>query len=164
MRNLEAKFRLADPATARAKAIKKGFEPREVFAQTDTFFLTARGKLKLREQSSQAWLVYYNRANAADLQFSQYEIVPVIDPANMRLVLSAALGVRAVVRKTRELLTRRNLRLHLDRVEGLGEFGEIEAVLGPHDFTQTFKGEVDELLDALNVARLDLIDKSYFEL
>jgi adenylate cyclase class 2 len=164
MRNLEAKFPLADPEGARAKAIEKGFEPREVFDQTDTFFVTARGKLKLREQSNQAWLIYYDRANAADLQFSEYEIVPVIDPENMRFILSVAFGVRAVVRKTRELLMRRNLRLHLDRVEGLGQFGELEAVLAPHDLAETFRGEVDEMLEALNVARSNLIDRSYFEL
>jgi predicted adenylyl cyclase CyaB len=82
----------------------------------------------------------------------------------LRLALSDAIGVRAFVRKTRELLMRRNIRLHLDRVEGLGEFGEVEAVLGPADSNEAFQAEVNAVLEVLGVGRSDLIDLSYFEL
>lgn len=164
LRNLEAKFRLVDLAKARVQAIEVGFEPRQRLDQTDTFFVTRQGKLKLREQGNQAWLIYYGRTSLAQLQLSSYRIVPVDDREGLRLVLSEAIGVRAVVRKTREFLLRRNIRLHLDRIEGLGEFGEVEAVLGPDHSNQAFYDEVKAILEVLGVVGADLIDDSYFEL
>ena len=59
MRNLEAKFRLRDLDAARAAALELGYAPRESFIQRDTFFVVARGKLKLREQPPEAWLIHY---------------------------------------------------------------------------------------------------------
>jgi predicted adenylyl cyclase CyaB len=96
--------------------------------------------------------------------------VPVPDPARTREMLARALGVLAEVRKHRSLLTRRNVRLHLDRVETLGNFGEIEAVLeerseeGASEGASSARAPVDELLAALGVGASELIELSYFEL
>jgi predicted adenylyl cyclase CyaB len=79
-------------------------------------------------------------------------------------MLAGALGVVAEVRKRRTLLMRRNVRLHLDRVDGLGDFGEIEAVLADGDIAAAFSGEVAEILAALDVRAGDLTEKSYFEM
>jgi predicted adenylyl cyclase CyaB len=61
-------------------------------------------------------------------------------------------------------MTRDNVRLHLDRVDGLGEFGEIEAVLDQHGDPERSRPAVDELLSALDVNRKNLIAASYFEM
>jgi adenylate cyclase class 2 len=164
MRNLEAKFRLADFARARRAAESLGYSERGLLVQRDTFFRAASGKLKLREEPAGAWLIHYGRDSTGDLQLSNYEIVAVPDVVAMRTMLAAALGVIAEVRKRRTLLTLDNVRLHLDRVEGLGDFGEIEAVIAPHDDPGRSRGAVDELLRALEVAPAALIDVSYFEL
>jgi predicted adenylyl cyclase CyaB len=170
MRNLEAKFRLDDLDAARAAALALGYTPSTNFIQRDTFFVAARGKLKLREQPPAAWLIQYERDRESGLMLSRYEIVPVADPERMRDMLARALGVLAEVRKHRGLLTRRNVRLHLDRVEALGNFGEIEAVLDEESGKDASEGEdsarvaVDELLSALGVGAGELIDVSYFEL
>ncbi len=95
---------------------------------------------------------------------SDYEIVPVGDPARMLRILDDALGTIAVVEKVRTLLTRDNVRLHLDRVARLGEFGEIEAVIADGDDPERSRGAVDEILAAVGVAHADLIDMSYFDL
>ncbi len=165
MRNLEAKFRLADLATARAAARALGYADAASFAQRDTFFAAAHGKLKLREQPPKAWLIHYARgAGDGALMLSRYEIVVVAEPGRTRTMLAAALGVLAEVRKHRTLLTRRNVRLHLDRVDGLGSFGEIEAVLDDKASIETARAEIDELLSTLGIGAADLIDVSYFEL
>jgi predicted adenylyl cyclase CyaB len=164
MRNLEAKFRLAGFARARRAAQSLGYRERAVLMQRDTFFRVAAGKLKLREEPEGAWLLHYGRAESGSLQLSNYEIVAVAEPDATRAMLTAALGVIAEVRKRRILLMRANVRLHLDRVEGLGEFGEIEAVIAPDDDPERSRAAVDELLAALGVAPADLIDVSYFEL
>jgi predicted adenylyl cyclase CyaB len=170
MRNLEAKFRLGDLDAARAAALALGYTPSANFIQRDTFFVVARGKLKLREQPPAAWLIQYERDRESGLMLSRYEIVPVADPTRTREMLSRALGVLAEVRKHRSLLTRRNVRLHLDRVETLGNFGEIEAVLdeesgkGASEGADSARAPVDELLAALGVGAGELIEVSYFEL
>ncbi len=164
MRNLEAKFRIADLTAARERAIAIGYSRRAVLQQRDTFFRVAHGKLKLREEGGNAWLIHYGRRESDSLQLSSYEIVPVGDPEGTREMLAGALGVIAEVRKQRTLLMRANVRFHLDRVEGLGEFGEIEAVIADGDDPERSRAAVDELLQALDIGRSELIDGSYFEL
>jgi adenylate cyclase class 2 len=169
MRNVEAKFRLGDHDAARVKALAAGFVPHGELLQRDTFFITPNGKLKLREESADggpptAALIYYERSGAGAQMLSNYEIVAVAQADAMRAMLVAALGIRGEVRKCRTLLMRRNVRLHLDEVDGLGSFGEIEAVLGPADAVEGAQAEVGEILRALGVPSADLLDSSYFEL
>ena len=87
-----------------------------------------RGRLKLREAGG-AELVYYERPDGEGVRESSYERVEV-DP-EIGAVLAEALGVAAVVEKTRRLFLYEHVRIHLDDVAGLGTFVELEAVL-PH--------------------------------
>ena len=164
MRNLEAKFRLTDLGMARERAMAIGYTSRSVLRQRDTFFRVANGKLKLREEDIRAILVHYGRKETNSLQHSTFEIVTIPDAEKTRTMLADALGVIAEVRKERILLMRTNVRLHLDRVEGLGEFGEIEAIIADGDDPEASRAAVDETLAALQIRRADLIDISYFEL
>jgi len=164
MRNLEAKFRVGDAALARARAEEIGFSLRGTLNQRDTFFVAAHGKLKLRQEADGAALIHYRREHQEELEVSAYEIVPVAEPEALRTMLGDALGVIAEVRKVRTLLMRRNVRLHLDRVEGLGSFGEIEAVVAEDETPEVYRAEVDAILATLEIAPEDLISKSYFEL
>jgi predicted adenylyl cyclase CyaB len=166
MRNLEAKFPLGDQARARARAEALGYSERAVLRQHDTFFRIAAGKLKLREIAGEAGgsLIYYGREGSGELQLSRYEIVPVAEPAAIRAMLAAALGILAEVRKERVLLMRANVRLHLDRVAELGDFGEIEAVIADGDDPELSRAAVDELLEVLGIAPSALIGVSYFEM
>ena len=164
MKNLEAKFRLVNHADAQARATALGYARRAILNQRDTFFRVANGKLKLREDNGGAVLIFYRRSESGSLMISDYEIVPVADPMRMFRMLDDALGTLAVVEKVRTLMTRDNVRLHLDRVARLGEFGEIEAVIAAGDDAEQSRGAVDEILAALKVAPADLIDVSYFEM
>ncbi len=109
-------------------------------------------------------MIHYERDADGELMLSRYQIVPVTEPAGTREMLSRALGVLAEVRKYRTLLTRQNVRLHLDRVDELGDFGEIEAVLDGHDGLAAARAAVNELLAELRVDADELIRLSYFEL
>ena len=164
MRNLEAKFRLDDLATARVAAERLGYRHRETWRQRDTFLRVEHGKLKLREEPAGAALIHYGRERHESLQLSNYEIVSVVDAEKMRAMLSAALEVLAEVRKERTLLIRGNVRLHLDRVDGLGDFCEIEAVIADGDDPDRSRVAIAELLAALGIDDANLIDVSYFEL
>jgi predicted adenylyl cyclase CyaB len=164
MKNLEAKFRLVNLADAEARATALGYERRAILNQRDTFFRVANGKLKLREENGSAVLIFYRRSESGPLMVSDYQIVPVADPARMLRILDDALGTIAIVDKVRILMTRDNVRLHLDRVAKLGEFGEIEAVIADGDDPERSRAAVDELLTALGITPADLVDVSYFEL
>ncbi len=164
MKNLEAKFRLLNHAEAEARATALGYTRRAILNQRDTFFRVANGKLKLREENGSTVLIFYRRIESGSLMLSDYEIVPVADPARALRVLEDALGAIATVEKVRTLMTRDNVRLHLDRVANLGEFGEIEAVIADGDDPERSRDAVDEIIAALGVGQADLIDVSYFEM
>jgi len=164
MKNLEAKFRLSNHVEAEARATAIGYTPRAVLIQRDTFFRVANGKLKLREENGAAVLIYYHRDESGPLMLSNYEIVKVADPPRTLRILASALGPLAVVEKIRTLMMRDNVRLHLDQVTSLGNYGEIEAVIADDDDPERSRTAVNEILDALGVAKTDLIDVSYFEM
>jgi predicted adenylyl cyclase CyaB len=164
MKNLEAKFRLSNHADAEARATELGYTRRAVLHQRDTFFRVANGKLKMREENGSAVLIFYHRDESGPLMLSNYEIVKVADPPRTLRILAVALGPIAVVEKVRTLMMRDNVRLHLDQVARLGDYGEIEAVIADGDDPEQSRSAVNEILAALGVEKPDLIDVSYFEM
>jgi homotetrameric cytidine deaminase len=130
-RNVELKARDPEPDRSLERARALGAEDRGELRQRDTYFAAPRGRLKLREQEpGGAELIAYERADAAAARESRYRIAPVEDPAALREALDAALGTVVVVDKRRHLLLWEGVRIHLDRVEGLGDFLELEGVVG----------------------------------
>src|SRR5258708_1706900 len=120
-RNLEHKFRCHDLDAVRAALPPLAPRPAGVQLQTDTYFHSRAGRLKLREIDGEpAVLIWYDRSDAATAKLSTYHLVPVADAASLHTALTAALGVRGVVRKRREIFLWHNVRIHLDEVEGLG--------------------------------------------
>jgi predicted adenylyl cyclase CyaB len=164
MKNLEAKFRLSNHAEAESRATALGYTRRAILHQRDTFFRVVNGKLKLRSENGSAVLIFYHRGESGPLMLSNYEIVPVADPPRTLRILATALGPIAVVEKVRTLMMRDNVRLHLDKVARLGDFGEIEAVISEGDDPERSRSAVNEILAALNVGKADLLDVSYFEM
>src|SRR3954467_2157463 len=128
-RNVELKARDPDPERSLERCVALGAEDRGELRQRDTYFAARRGRLKLREQDpGGAELIAYERADAAQARESRYRIAPVADPGALREALDAALRQAPVVDKRRRLLVWAGVRIHLDRVEGLGDFVELEGV------------------------------------
>ncbi len=164
MRNLEAKFPLADRAATLDRAQAIGFEYVATLVQHDTFFRVANGKLKLREQLGDAWLIHYHRHRENGLEISDYEMVAVSEPLKLRTMLSASLGVVGELDKRRSLFRRTNIRLHLDEVANHGVFGELEAVMDSGSDPATCRAELSAILVALQISPEQLIETSYFEM
>src|SRR3984957_20108820 len=110
MQNLEAKFRLDDLERAGKQAERIGYRFKATLLQCDTLFRVPAGKLKLREEGSSAWLIFYGRQDSRSLQLSSYEIVPIAEPHNFREIMTQALGTIATVKKTRILMMRDHIR------------------------------------------------------
>lgn len=164
--NIEIKAHARDLGATRAVAERLATEYLGVDTQVDTYFRTRSGRLKLRESSlSGAQLVPYVRPNEGGPKRSDYALIPVPDPEATKALLTETLGVHRVVEKEREIFLKENVRIHLDRVRGLGEFIELEAVFdGAVSAERDEYSRVHELMDALGVRDEDLIERSYEEL
>ncbi len=127
--NLEMKARCGDLEAARERAREIATDWIGVDDQTDTYFVTRAGRLKLRQSSlAGAQLIPYARPDERAAKRSEYQVLAVEDGPGLVRMLGAMLGVQRVVRKRREIALYENVRIHLDRVEGLGDFVELEAV------------------------------------
>jgi homotetrameric cytidine deaminase len=130
--NLEIKARDADPDTTAQRCRALGAADHGVLDQRDTYFAGRHGRLKLRAQDGAgAELIAYRRPDATEAQESAFIRAPAPDPALLREVLDAALGETVIVVKRRRLFVWEDVRIHLDDVEGLGTFIELEALVGP---------------------------------
>jgi predicted adenylyl cyclase CyaB len=161
--NLELKARCSDLDVARARARQLATDWIGPEEQVDTYFSTRTGRLKLRESSrSGAQLIPYLRADEPGAKRSDYQVIAVEDGAGLVRQLSAMLGVHRVVRKHREVALYENVRIHLDRVEGLGTFIELEAVWdGAESGLAEQQRKIDLLREGLGVRGEDLVAGSY---
>ena len=164
-RNLEIKAVDPDPQATLDAALQLGADDRGVTHQRDTYFHAVTGRLKLREAPPQpAELIAYARAELAGPKVSLYRVVPVADHLALIDALTDALGVRCVVEKARRLLLWRNVRIHLDRVTGLGHFVELEAVAASPGGLEAERDRVERLCAALGIARDRLVAGGYADL
>ncbi|MGZ9166018.1 MAG: class IV adenylate cyclase, partial [Anaerolineales bacterium] len=95
---------------------------------------------------------------------SDYHISYTSDPVNLKRVLELAYGIRGVVRKTRYLYLVGQTRIHLDDVEGLGQFMELEVVMQEGQSDAEGQTIAESLLDSLGVKRSDLLQGAYMDL
>ncbi len=163
-RNVEIKARVADAADFARRARALADAGPETIPQSDVFFAATRGRLKLRRLSGRAELIWYERPDAAGPKTSRYSLVPVADPDALEAALTGALGVRGTVRKTRRLFMAGRTRIHLDAVEGLGDFMELEVVLREGEDVADGEAEARELMAALGIAGDDLVEAAYIDL
>jgi homotetrameric cytidine deaminase len=162
-RNVELKAHDADPGRTLERALAAGAEEQGVLRQRDTYFLVARGRLKLREEEpGGATLIAYERPDEATARVSGYRLVRVPEPEPLRAALAAANGVAVVVDKRRRLLLwERTVRIHLDEVDGLGSFLEIEAVADPGSDLSRERDQVARLRELLDIRDEALVEGSY---
>ena len=134
-------------------------------AQDDTFFNCVNGRLKLRAFSNDAGeLIFYRRVNQAGPKESFYIRSPTSSPETLRESLSLAYGQIGRIRKYRTLFLVGRTRVHLDRVEGLGHFLELEVMLVDDEPAEQGIREASELMDQLGVQPEQLIEGAYLDL
>jgi homotetrameric cytidine deaminase len=176
MRNVELKARDPDPARTLERVVALGAEDRGEFRQRDSYFAGANGRLKLREHEkggSPLWdelieysseLIGYARPDSTEARTSVYHRVPVADVVPLRDALEAAYGTLVTVAKRRHLFMWEGVRIHLDDVDGLGTFLELEAVAEPDSDLQTEHEKVARLRAELEIDDANLVATSYADL
>ena len=163
--NIEIKARVDDFEAMKARAESLSDQPLKVVPQEDIFFRTEKGRLKLRILAPDlGYLIYYERPNQDGPKRSDYYLAETHDPENLKVTLSLALGVRGVVRKTRHLYLAGQTRIHLDDVEGLGHFMELEVVM--QEGQSDVEGQViaEDLMRRLKVREDALLEGAYMDL
>ena len=162
-RNIEMKARLRDRAGALETCVRIGAESHGDIRQIDTYFRVPEGRLKLREADpGRTELVQYHRPDDAGPKGCDYQLSPC--EASIKSLLSEALGTHAIVDKVRTLWLWENVRIHLDRVEDLGDFIEFEAVLDEHHDDTDGHKKLDYLIEEFGITDDDHERVSYLEL
>lgn len=133
--------------------------------QTDIFYRVPNGRLKLRTSSAEKLLIGYNRPDQPGPKHCEVDLYPVEHPEMLDTLLSARLGVRIVVRKDRERWLLDNAKFHLDQVEKLGAFIEIE-ILGKRgvDSVQSLQVICDEYMNKLGIRQKNLVENAYADM
>jgi predicted adenylyl cyclase CyaB len=164
-RNIEIKARIASVAALRARAASLASGGPTEILQDDTFFNCPAGRLKLRTFANNTGeLIFYRRSDERGPKESYYVRTPTTDPDSLRETLSLAYGAVGRVRKHRTLFLVGRIRVHLDVVEDLGEFLELEVVLRDDETPDSGVREAEDLMQRLGVQPSQLIDCAYVDL
>ena len=162
---VEIKARCTQAQCVRDSLRSHGADVRGIDHQTDTYFRVPHGRLKLREGRIENALIYYERTNQKSAKQSNVLLTETQPNSALKAQLTQALGVLVVVKKRREIAFIANVKFHIDRVEGLGHFVEIEAidregVLGP----ERLRAQCQSFQNALGIQPHDLVAESYSDL
>ena len=163
--NIEIKARCRDQERIRNLLRQQGADFRGTDHQIDTYFLVSQGRLKLREGSIENALVYYERSDQAGPKQSDVVLMKNERSSSLKEILTRSIGIRVVVDKVREIYFIENVKFHLDAVDQLGLFVEIEAIdfdgtVGVQKLTQ----QCQIYLDLFGIHMEDLLSESYSDM
>ncbi|KAM4677550.1 uncharacterized protein O3C94_009643 [Discoglossus pictus] len=164
-RNVEVKATVSDWEGILQKCQELSDSHGETLTQRDVFFHTAQGRLKLRNfQDGHGQLIYYERPDHDGPKLSDYSISSTADPIGLEDVLTKALGVRGLVVKRRLLFLVGQTRVHLDKVQDLGNFVELEVVLTDSQTPQDGNVIAQHIMESLGIHPGNLITGAYIDL
>nr|CAI5839578.1 unnamed protein product [Callosobruchus analis] len=167
MKNIEIKAAIKNLHNIIDIAKKLSASEGIVIKQEDTFFNVIQGRLKLRVfESGDGELIYYERPNIEGPKLSSFEKteIPRDHVDGLHNVLEAALGSKHVVRKIRRLFLVGQTRIHIDTVEGLGDFMELEVCLKDDQSVEEGERIAEDLMEKLQVHKDNLISGAYVDL
>ena len=163
--NVEIKACCANQERIREILTERDADFRGVDRQVDTYFSAAVGRLKLREGNIENNLIYYERPDQEGPKTSRCIVAGTHKDSPLKEILSKSMGVMVVVDKQREIYFLENIKIHLDRVEGLGTFVEIEAQSKEGDLSEDhLLGQCSRLMEDFGIDKTDLVSDSYSDL
>lgn len=163
--NVEIKATVKD--MVRKEVLVREFTQSEaiILHQVDVFFVVPKGRLKLRIFSpAEGELIYYERPDTAEPKSCSYCISKTNDPQGLKVVLEKVLRIRSIVKKKRLVYLYGQTRIHLDKVEGLGNYIEIEVVLSEDQTEKEASVVLEAIMSRLEINPDDLVDRAYVDL
>lgn len=164
-RNIEIKARISNMEEMLVLAAGLADRGPIEIRQDDTFFFCPNGRFKLRILSAnEGQLIFYKRPDKSGPKESFYVICTTIAPESLREVLTLAYGQSGRVKKHRTIFMSGRTRIHLDRVDGLGDFLELEVVLAEEEQPEAATREADKLLKRLGISDRQLVKGAYVDM
>lgn len=164
-RNVEIKARISSVEALLPLAAALASQGPIEIRQDDTFFRCEAGRLKLRDfLDGSGELIFYRRADRTGPKESFYLRSATSTPSILRESLSLAYGQAGRVVKHRILFLVGRTRIHLDRVDGLGHFLELEVVLGENEPAESGVSEAHALMSRLGIEVHQLVEGAYVDL
>jgi len=133
--------------------------------QIDTYFNAKDGRLKLREGNIENALIHYKRANQAGPKKSEVILYKSKPNSSLKQLLVASVGIKTIVEKHRSIYFIENVKFHLDEVQDLGSFVEIEAIdTNGSRNEKDLETQCQHYLQLFEINDKDLVEKSYSDL
>ena len=165
MKNLEFKIQINDIKEYQTKLLTLYPIFLGIELQTDTYFNVANGRLKLRESNSKSTLINYYREESANTKIADIMLYKHKPSVTLKKILSEQLGIKVIVNKKRIKYSINNAVFHLDLVEDLGAFLEVEVTEGESSLSiEKMQMEIDKYLHFFDVKNEQLIKASYSDL
>ena len=166
MKNIELKVHVDSFAPIIGLFRKGNIKKHGRLRQVDTYYKCQNGRLKLREIDNKKFeLIWYSRPNAKISKVSNYELllIPKRHVADLKKILKISFGELILVKKIRQLWIYKHTRIHLDTVEKLGKYLELETVIQKQSLAQTWK-EHRDVIDLLHLAQYTKHRSSYSDM
>lgn len=163
--NIEIKARTNKTAQIRQFLMENGADHLGLDLQTDTYFNVSAGRLKLRQGNIENSLIFYNREDLSGPKQSDFDLAEIENGDAIRSILTKAIGVRIIIQKNREIFYIENVKFHLDSLEGLGNFVEIEATNKNTTLdVERLREQCSFYMDKFGINQEDLIPVSYSDM
>ncbi len=163
--NIEIKAKTGNQNQIREKLSSLGAEFKGTDFQTDTYFNVNSGRLKLREGNIENHLIYYERNDSLGLKQSDVILFKSESNSNLKEILTNALGIKVEVRKQREIYFIDNVKFHIDKVDSLGAFVEIEAIdMSGQIGKEKLYEQCNYYLNLFGISEKDFVSVSYSDL
>lgn len=165
MKNVEIKARCQNPDKVEKILLENGADYKGLDHQTDTYFNVKNGRLKMRIGNIEKSLIFYNRPNKKGPKQSTFNLFRTDNIDELKPLLESSLGVMVEVKKHRKIFFLDHVKFHIDEVDGLGDFVEIEAGdLEVDRSLEKLRELCDYYIDLLGVKEENLINISYSDM
>jgi len=159
--NLELKIRVTSHQSLKKILEQIGAENKGMLKQKDVYYSVPNGLLKLRIENGNESLIFYNRNENDENRWSDFEVLQFANAKGEKF-FSKLFDVEIIVKKKRELFYYDDTRIHLDKVNNLGKFLELETLVinGKADAQKRFA----KIISLLKLDESKQIRKSYRDL
>ncbi len=162
--NIEIKARCSNVDKIREILKHHNADFKGIDNQKDTYFKSNYGRLKLREGNIENSLIFYDRENKSSSKESKVILYKSGDSNTLKDIFIRSIGIKVVVEKKREIYFIDNVKFHIDSVENLGKFVEIEVIGNEKSNKSELEAQCNYYVQLLDIQEQDLISNSYSDM
>jgi adenylate cyclase, class 2 len=163
--NIEFKAKANDIEDLEAKLISLNPRYAGEDHQKDTYYNVNTGRLKLREGNIENALIWYNRENISGVKQSDILLYKHAPDEALKSILQKIHGIKVIVDKKRKIYFVDNVKIHFDRVEGLGTFIEVEAIdIDGSISIDKLKAQCDFYISFFSITKEYFVEVSYSDM